>query len=82
MHGLTLPIDIFFRSLAHDLGPDAVGIMLSGTGSDMRGVREIKRCGGRVYVEHPDSAKFDGMPLSALATGIVDQSAPLRTSRN
>jgi two-component system CheB/CheR fusion protein len=75
-HGLTLPIDHFFRSLAQDLGTEAVGIILSGTGSDgSRGVREIKRVGGRVYVENPDSAKFDGMPLSALATGVVDQSA-------
>src|SRR5215470_8848098 len=76
-HGLTLPIDHFFRSLAQDMGPDAVGIILSGTGSDgSRGVREIKRLGGRVFVENPESAKFDGMPLSALATGMVDQSAP------
>src|SRR5262245_51652561 len=75
-HGLTLPIDQFFRSLALDVGPDAVGIVLSGSGSDgSRGVREIKRMGGRVFVENPESAKFDGMPLSALATGIVDQSA-------
>src|SRR6267142_5070945 len=77
MHGLTLPIDQFFRSLAQDLGPDAVGIILSGSGSDgSRGVREIKRLGGRVFVENPDSAKFDGMPLSALATGMIDQCAP------
>jgi two-component system CheB/CheR fusion protein len=75
-HGLTLPIDQFFRSLALDLGPDAVAVVLSGSGSDgSRGIREIKRMGGRVFVENPDSAKFDGMPLSALATGIVDQSA-------
>src|SRR5262245_9576123 len=75
-HGLTLPIDQFFRSLAQDVGPDAVGIVLSGSGSDgSRGIREIKRMGGRVFVEDPDSAKFDGMPLSALATGMVDQSA-------
>src|SRR4030095_11343411 len=76
-HGLTLPIDQFFRSLAQDVGPDAVGIILSGSGSDgSRGIRDIKRMGGRVFVENPDSARFDGMPLSALATGIVDQSAP------
>jgi len=75
-HGLTLPIDQFFRSLAQDAGPDAVAIVLSGSGSDgSRGVREIKRMGGRVFVENPDSATFDGMPLSALATGMVDQSA-------
>jgi two-component system, chemotaxis family, CheB/CheR fusion protein len=78
-HGLTLPIDQFFRSLAEDLGPDAIAIILSGSGSDgSRGVRDIKRAGGRVYVESPDSAKFDGMPLSALATGVVDESAPAK----
>ena len=76
IHGLTLPIDQFFRSLAEDVGPDAVGIILSGSGSDgSRGIRDIKRAGGRVFVESVDSARFDGMPLSALATGIVDQSA-------
>src|SRR5262249_2937172 len=58
-HGLTLPIDHFFRSLAQDMGPDAVAIVLSGTGSDgSRGVREIKRLGGHVFVESPESAKF------------------------
>src|SRR5437762_4876130 len=73
---LTLPIDQFFRSLAEDLGPDAVAIILSGSGSDgSRGLRDVKRAGGRVYVESPESAKFDGMPLSALATGVVDESA-------
>jgi two-component system, chemotaxis family, CheB/CheR fusion protein len=75
-HGLTLPIDLFFRSLARDLGPDAVAIILSGSGSDgSRGLRDIKRAGGYVFVESPDSAKFDGMPLSALATGMVDRTA-------
>src|SRR3989442_7558055 len=78
-HGLTLPIDQFFRALAEDVGPDAVGIVLSGSGSDgSRGIRDIKRAGGRVYVESPDSAKFDGMPLSALASGVVDESAPAK----
>ena len=61
-HGLTLPIDHFFRSLAQDVGPNAVGIILSGSGSDgSRGIREIKRMGGCVFVENPDSARFDGM---------------------
>jgi two-component system, chemotaxis family, CheB/CheR fusion protein len=79
MHGLTLPIDHFFRSLAQDVGPDAVAIVLSGSGSDgSRGIRDIKRAGGRVFVENPASAKFDGMPLSALATGIVDEAASAR----
>src|SRR5262245_53000453 len=76
VHGLTLPIDLFLRSLAQDVGPDSVAIILSGTGSDgSRGVRDVKRAGGRVYVESPDSANFDGMPLSALATGVVDYAA-------
>src|SRR5262249_31628698 len=63
-------------SLAQDMGPDSVAIILSGTGSDgSRGVRDIKRAGGRVYVESPDRANFDGMPRSALATGVVDRAA-------
>src|ERR1043166_9364195 len=75
-HALTLPIDQFFRSLAEDVGPDAIAIILSGSGSDgSPGVRDIKRAGGRGFVGSPESAKFDGMPLSALATGVVDDSA-------
>jgi len=71
--GLTLPINIFFRSLAQDLGPNAVGIVLSGTGSDgSRGVRDIHEAGGFVLVQDVDSARFDGMPKSACETGIVD----------
>jgi two-component system CheB/CheR fusion protein len=72
-HGLTLPIDIFFRSLAADCGPRSAGIILSGTGSDgSRGIKEISNAGGLVLCEHPESAKFDGMPRSAHATGVVD----------
>ncbi|MGE3776120.1 MAG: chemotaxis protein CheB, partial [Pirellulaceae bacterium] len=71
--GLTLPIDIFFRSLAQDLGPRAIGIVLSGTGSDgSRGIRHIHEMGGLVIVQNEETAKFDGMPRSALATGVVD----------
>lgn len=71
--GLTLPIDIFFRSLAQDAGERAVGVILSGTGSDgSRGIRDIKEAGGFVIAQDLDSAKFDGMPKSAVATGDVD----------
>ena len=71
--GLTLPIDQFFRSLAQDQGPQAVAIVLSGSGSDgSRGIVDIKRAGGMVLAESVASAKFDGMPLSAQATGVVD----------
>jgi two-component system CheB/CheR fusion protein len=75
----TLPIDTFFRSLAQDVGERAVAIVLSGSGSDgSRGVVEIKRAGGLVLAETAASAKFDSMPLSAAATGVVDHSYPPR----
>ncbi len=76
--GIHLPIDIFFRSLAEDLGERAVGIVLSGTGSDgMRGVRAIKDAGGMVMVQSEEEAKFDGMPRSAISTGLVDFILPV-----
>jgi two-component system CheB/CheR fusion protein len=71
--GLSLPIDQFFRSLAQDIGPSAVAVVLSGSGSDgSRGIVDIKRAGGMVLAESLASAKFDGMPLSAQSTGVVD----------
>lgn len=71
--GLNLPIDIFFRSLAIDKGKNAIGIVLSGTGSDgALGVRAIKEHGGLIVVQDNKDAKFDGMPKSAIATGLVD----------
>lgn len=71
--GLVLPIDIFFKSLAEDQGERAVGVILSGTGSDgTRGVRAIKEAGGMVMVQEENSAKFGGMPDSAIATGLAD----------
>ncbi|MBK8978583.1 MAG: diguanylate cyclase [Planctomycetes bacterium] len=67
-HKPNLPIDIFFRSLAHEYGARAVGVVLSGTGSDgSRGLEAIKRAGGRAFVQSPESARFDGMPRAALA---------------
>jgi two-component system, chemotaxis family, CheB/CheR fusion protein len=71
--GLRLPIDFFFRSLAQDQRERAIGIVLSGTGSDgSQGVRAIKGEGGMVIVQTPESTEFDGMPRSAIATGLVD----------
>ena len=71
--GQRLPIDFFFRSLAHDLGQRAIGVVLTGTGSDgTQGVRAIKGEGGMVMVQTPESTEFDGMPQSAIATGMVD----------
>ncbi len=75
--GIFLPIDIFMRSLANDQGEKAIGIILSGTGSDgMRGVRAIKESGGMVMVQEARSAKFDGMPKSAISTGLADVILP------
>ncbi len=72
-HGMRLPIDYFFRSLAQDQHEYAIGIVLSGTGSDgTLGVRAIKGEGGMVIVQDPQSTEYDGMPLSAIATNLVD----------
>ncbi|TWI63968.1 two-component system CheB/CheR fusion protein [Desulfobotulus alkaliphilus] len=71
--GINLPIDLFLSSLAEDKAEKAVAIILSGTGSDgTRGVRAVKENGGMIMVQREDSAKFDGMPRSAIATGLAD----------
>ncbi|MBF0477617.1 MAG: PAS domain-containing protein [Deltaproteobacteria bacterium] len=71
--GLRLPIDDFFRSLALDQGEDACCIILSGTGSDgSSGLKVIKSDGGLVLAQDEESAKYNGMPRSAIATGMVD----------
>ena len=76
-HGLALPIDHFFRSLAQDAGERGVAVVLSGSGSDgSRGIQDVSRAGGVVLCESPETAKFNGMPLSAIATGVVDQVLP------
>ncbi len=75
--GQRLPIDFFFRSLAQDQRERAIGIVLSGTGSDgTLGIRAIKGEGGMVMVQDPDSTEYDGMPRSAIATGMVDYQLP------
>ena len=75
--GLRLPIDIFFRSLADDMKEKSVGIILSGMGSDgSLGVKSIKEKGGVVLVQEPESAKFDGMPRSAINAVHTDIVAP------
>lgn len=76
-NGLNLPIDIFFRSLAQDIEKCAVGIVLSGTGSDgTLGTRAIKEAGGMVMAQDERTAKFDGMPRSSISTGLVDYILP------
>jgi two-component system CheB/CheR fusion protein len=74
---VNLPIDSFLQSLAQDQGPNAVCIILSGTGSDgTLGVRAIKAEAGMVMVQDEQSAKYDGMPRSAIATGLADYVLP------
>lgn len=76
-HGLSLPIDVFFRSMAEQVGPRGVAIVLSGTGSDgARGIPRVNEEGGLVMVQAPASAKFDGMPRAAIATGLADAVLP------
>ena len=76
-HGLTLPIDIFFSSLAEAYNSRAVAIVLSGTGSDgTRGAVAINAAGGLLLAQDPKLAKFDGMPRSVVSTGVVDAVLP------
>ncbi|MCF8003242.1 MAG: PAS domain-containing protein [Chromatiaceae bacterium] len=75
--GLALPIDFFFSSLARSHGNRAIGVVLSGTGSDgTRGAVAINDAGGLLLSQDPESAKFDGMPRSVIATGLVDAILP------
>jgi two-component system, chemotaxis family, CheB/CheR fusion protein len=75
--GRRLPVDVLFRSLAETFGERSIGIVLSGTGSDgTLGVRAIKNAGGMVMAQNPSSTEFDGMPRSAIATGLVDYQLP------
>jgi len=70
---LNLPIDIFFRSLAKDQEKNAVGIILSGAGSDgTLGIKAIKEFGGMTMAQDEKSARFESMPHSSIATGMVD----------
>lgn len=76
-HGFRRPIDLFFQSLADDQQDNAIGIILSGFGSDgTQGITAIKSAGGMVIAQDPTSASSDGMPSSAIATDLVDYIAP------
>jgi len=76
--GLSMPIDAFFRSLAEDQGEKAVGIVLSGTGTDgTSGLRAIKEHGGLTIAQSPQSASHDAMAQSAIAAGLVDHVLPV-----
>ncbi|MEP7110071.1 MAG: chemotaxis protein CheB, partial [Ferruginibacter sp.] len=71
--GRYMPIDIFFKSLAEVHQDHAIGVVLSGTGSDgTLGLKAIKDHGGITFAQHLDSAIYDGMPLNAIQSDIVD----------
>ena len=75
--GQRLPIDFFFRSLAQDQHERAICIVLSGTGSDgTQGLRAVKAEGGMAMAQNPESTEYDGMPRSAINTGLVDYILP------
>ncbi|MCB0196842.1 MAG: PAS domain-containing protein [Anaerolineae bacterium] len=71
--GARLTIDFFLRSLASEQKDRAIGIVLSGTGTDgTLGIQTIKGAGGMAMVQLPETARYDGMPSSAIATDLVD----------
>ena len=71
--GRNMPVDAFFRALAADRGSDALGVILSGTASDgTLGLQAIKAAGGITFAQDVRTAKYDGMPGSAIAAGVVD----------
>ncbi|TCP22423.1 CheR family methyltransferase [Rhodovulum adriaticum] len=75
--GITLPIDTFFESLATHVGPRAVGIILSGTGSDgALGSRKLAAAGAWIMAQDPDTARFDGMPRNVIMAGVIDHILP------
>lgn len=81
--GLRMPIDTFLWSLAEQHEDRAIAIIVSGTGSDgTLGLRAIKGSGGLVLAQSPDDAEYDGMPRSAIATGLVDVSCPVQEMPN
>jgi two-component system, chemotaxis family, CheB/CheR fusion protein len=76
--GIRMPIDFFFRSLAESQHERAICILFSGSGSDgTLGLREVRAAGGLTIVQKPETAQFDAMLRSAIATGMVDLILPL-----
>ncbi|WP_437660050.1 chemotaxis protein CheB [Sorangium sp. So ce1182] len=76
-------VDLFFKSIAEHYGENAIGVVLSGTGSDgAQGVRAIKTAGGVTICQTPESAKYDGMPRAAKQTGAVDLELGLEEMAN
>nr|WP_151180299.1 chemotaxis protein CheB [Hypericibacter terrae] len=77
-HGARLPFDFLLHSLAAEYGRRAVAVVLSGTGADgSRGLKAVKENGGFVIAQDPKDAGYDGMPRSAIMTGVVDLVLPI-----
>ena len=77
-HGARLPFDFLLHSLAQDCGARAVCVILSGSGADgSLGLQAVKQKGGLVIAQDPDEAGYDGMPRSAIMTGMVDLVLPV-----
>jgi len=75
---INMAIDFFFRALSEDQKEKAIGIIVSGTASDgTMGIKAVKAEGGMVMVQDPATAKYDGMPRSAIETGLVDFVLPV-----
>ena len=71
--GLHHTVNTFFNSLAENSGKKAIGVILSGLGSDgTQGITSIKNAGGMVIARNPETTEYNGMPSSAIATGLVD----------
>jgi len=78
VQGQRMKIDLFFRSLAEELGDKAIGIVLSGTGTDgTLGLRAIQGGGGITFVQNPSEAKYNGMPTSAIESGYATYILPV-----
>ncbi len=73
-----MPVDIFFESLEVEQGDKSIGIIVSGMGTDGTiGLKSIKEASGVVMVQDPETAKFNGMPRSAVDTGLADYVGPI-----
>jgi two-component system CheB/CheR fusion protein len=77
-HGQHVAVDLFFRTLADTHGPNAVAVVLSGSGSDgASGLKRVKEMGGVTFAQDPQNAEYDSMPRNAIATGLVDYVLPV-----
>ena len=72
------PVDLFFRTLADEMGARAICVVLSGTGANgSMGLKRIKERGGTTFVQNPREAEFNEMPRNAIATDLVDEVLPV-----